>query len=80
MKVASQEREVDHLDLLSTKPFLARIYPSRLFTNLFLSNSLRSQLRMKNKILCKKNVKQLNNTKQVNNAKQLTKTQLKVAN
>jgi len=80
MKVASQEREVDHLDLLRTKPFLARIYPSRLFTNLFLSNSLRSQLRMKNTILSKKNAKQLNNTKQVNNAKQLTKTQLKVAN
>jgi len=45
MKVASQEREVDHLVILSTKPFLARIYPSRLFTNLFLSNSLRSQFK-----------------------------------
>jgi len=73
MKVASQEREVDHLDLLGTKPFLVRIFPSRLFTNIFLSNSLRSQLRMKNTNLCKKNAKQLNNTKQ------LTKTQLKVA-
>jgi len=80
MKVASQEKEVDHLDLLSTKPFLVRIYPSTLFTILFLSNSLRSHLRMKNTILCKKNAKQLNNTKQVNNAKQLTKTELKVAN
>jgi len=29
------------------------------------SNLLRSQLRMKNTFLCKKNVKQLNNTKQV---------------
>ena len=28
--VDSQERKVDHLDLLSTKPFLARVYPSRL--------------------------------------------------
>ena len=69
MKVASQEREVDHLDLLNTKHFLARIYPSRLFTIFFLlSNSLRSQIRMKNTILCKKN------------AKQLTKTQLKNVN
>ena len=60
MKVDSQEREVDHLDLLNTKSFLAIIYPSRLFTNLFLSNSLRSQLRMKNTILCKKKCKAIN--------------------
>jgi len=51
MKVDSQEGEVDHLN---TKPFLARIYPSRLFTNLFLSNSLRSQLRMKTQFYAKK--------------------------
>jgi len=53
MEVDSQEREVDHFDLLSTKPFLARVYPSR-FSQIFLSSLLRSQLRMKNTILCKK--------------------------
>ena len=47
MKVAFQEREVDHYDLLSTKSFLAKTYPSRLHTILFLSNLRRSQLGMK---------------------------------
>ena len=79
MKVAFQEKEVGQQDLLSIKSFLAKIYPSRLFTNLFLSNLLRSQLRMKNTILCKREqCKAINNIKQV--AKQLTKHKLKITN
>jgi len=59
------------LGSLKYKVFPCQNHPSQLFTNLFLSNLLRSQVEMKNTILCKENnAKQLNNTTQVIKAKQ----------